>query len=55
MASLDQRYPDNAAGALLDVSFEWVLPGHGAWHRAESAATMRRDLEKCIRWMKEKL
>jgi len=40
---------------LLDFTFEWVLPGHGAWHRAESAAAMRRDLEGCIRWMKEKL
>jgi glyoxylase-like metal-dependent hydrolase (beta-lactamase superfamily II)/ferredoxin len=41
--------------ALLDFSFEWVLPGHGAWHRAASAAAMRRDLEGCIRWMREKL
>ena len=40
---------------LLDFSFEWVLPGHGAWHRAESPAAMRRDLEECIRWMKGKL
>jgi glyoxylase-like metal-dependent hydrolase (beta-lactamase superfamily II)/ferredoxin len=37
---------------LLDFSFEWVLPGHGAWHRAESAAAMRRELERCVRWMK---
>ncbi len=27
---------------LLDYSFEWVLPGHGQWHRAESA-------ERCAR------
>jgi glyoxylase-like metal-dependent hydrolase (beta-lactamase superfamily II)/ferredoxin len=40
---------------LLDFSFEWVLPGHGAWRHAASAAAMKRDLEKCIRWMKEKL
>jgi glyoxylase-like metal-dependent hydrolase (beta-lactamase superfamily II) len=40
---------------LLDFSFEWVLPGHGAWHRAASAAAMRRDLERCIRWMRETL
>jgi glyoxylase-like metal-dependent hydrolase (beta-lactamase superfamily II)/ferredoxin len=39
---------------LLDFSFEWVLPGHGAWHRAESPAEMRRDLERCISWMKER-
>ena len=40
---------------LLDFSFEWVLPGHGAWHRAESPSAMRRDLEACVRWMKGKL
>jgi glyoxylase-like metal-dependent hydrolase (beta-lactamase superfamily II) len=38
---------------LLDFSFEWVLPGHGGWHHADSPATMRRDLERCVRWMKE--
>jgi glyoxylase-like metal-dependent hydrolase (beta-lactamase superfamily II)/ferredoxin len=38
---------------LLDFRFEWVLPGHGAWHRADSAAAMRRELEKCVAWMKE--
>jgi glyoxylase-like metal-dependent hydrolase (beta-lactamase superfamily II) len=38
---------------LLDYPFEWVLPGHGAWHHAESPAVMRRELEKCVRWMKE--
>jgi glyoxylase-like metal-dependent hydrolase (beta-lactamase superfamily II)/ferredoxin len=37
---------------LLDFSFEWVLPGHGARHRAESAAAMRRDVEACVAWMK---
>ncbi len=37
---------------LLDYSFEWVLPGHGsAWH-APSAAAMRRELERCIAWMR---
>jgi len=39
---------------LLDYSFEWVLPGHGAWHRAESAASMRRELERCVEWMRTK-
>jgi len=39
---------------LLDYSFEWVLPGHGGWHRAESAAEMRRELERCVAWMKGK-
>jgi glyoxylase-like metal-dependent hydrolase (beta-lactamase superfamily II) len=37
---------------LLDYSFEWVLPGHGSWHRAESPAAMRRELEGCVAWMK---
>ncbi len=37
---------------LLDFRFEWVLPGHGAWHRAESAAAMRREVERCVAWMK---
>lgn len=37
---------------LLDYSFEWVLPGHGEWHRAESPAAMRRELERCVAWMK---
>ena len=37
---------------LLDFSFEWVLPGHGAWRRFESAAEARRELERCVRWMK---
>ena len=39
---------------LLDHRFEWVLPGHGSWYRADSAATMRRELEKCVAWMKRK-
>jgi glyoxylase-like metal-dependent hydrolase (beta-lactamase superfamily II) len=38
---------------LLDFSFEWVLPGHGGWHHADSPAAMRRELERCVRWMKE--
>jgi hypothetical protein len=37
---------------LLDFSFEWVLPGHGGRHHAESPAAMRRELEACVRWMK---
>ncbi|HEX8719222.1 MAG TPA: MBL fold metallo-hydrolase [Pyrinomonadaceae bacterium] len=36
---------------LLDYGFEWVLPGHGRIHHAD-AATMRAELEKCVRWMK---
>ncbi|HVQ53629.1 MAG TPA: MBL fold metallo-hydrolase [Thermoanaerobaculia bacterium] len=37
---------------LLDFSFEWVLPGHGGWHRAESPAAMRRGVEQCIAAMR---
>jgi glyoxylase-like metal-dependent hydrolase (beta-lactamase superfamily II) len=41
---------------LLDSSyrFQWVLPGHGAWYRAESPAAMRRELERCVAWMKNR-
>ena len=39
---------------LLDYSFEWVLPGHGERYRAESPAAMRRQLERCIAWMKKR-
>src|SRR5712692_7492809 len=39
---------------LLDYSFEWVLPGHGAWHRADDAAAMHRELEACVEWMRKK-
>jgi glyoxylase-like metal-dependent hydrolase (beta-lactamase superfamily II)/ferredoxin len=39
---------------LLDFQFEWVLPGHGEWHRAASAAEMRRELEDCVKWMRTK-
>ena len=39
---------------LLDFRFEWVLPGHGSWYRAESPAAMRRELEACVAWMKER-
>ena len=37
---------------LLDHRFEWVLPGHGGWHRAASAAEMRREVERCVAWMR---
>ncbi|PYQ14702.1 MAG: MBL fold metallo-hydrolase [Acidobacteria bacterium] len=33
---------------LLDLRFEWVLPGHGGRYRAASAAAMRRELEGLI-------
>ena len=37
---------------LLDFRFEWVLPGHGASYRADSPASMRRELERCIAGMR---
>ena len=39
---------------LLDFDFEWVLPGHGASYRADSPEAMRRELERCVAWMKER-
>jgi glyoxylase-like metal-dependent hydrolase (beta-lactamase superfamily II) len=38
---------------LLDYRFQWVLPGHGAWHQAPSSAAMRREVERCVEWMKK--
>jgi glyoxylase-like metal-dependent hydrolase (beta-lactamase superfamily II)/ferredoxin len=35
---------------LLDLSFEWVLPGHGARHHA-APAVMHRELEDLVRRM----
>jgi glyoxylase-like metal-dependent hydrolase (beta-lactamase superfamily II)/ferredoxin len=37
---------------LLDYSFEWILPGHGSWWHAPSAAVMRNELEGCVAWMR---
>jgi len=37
---------------LLDHSFEWVLPGHGEWHHAESARAMRDEVERCVEHMR---
>ena len=39
---------------LLDYEFEWVLPGHGEIHHTD-AATMRRQLEECVAWMKTRI
>ena len=38
---------------LLDYNFEWVLPGHGQRYHASSPALMRRELERCVAWMKK--
>ena len=37
---------------LLDFRFEWVLPGHGWRYHASSPEAMRKELEKCVKWMK---
>ena len=39
---------------LLDYDFEWVLPGHGERFRADSPAAMRREVERCVAWMKRR-
>ena len=36
---------------LLDLRFEWVMPGHGRIHHA-AAAEMHEHLERCVAWMK---
>ena len=37
---------------LLDHRFRWVLPGHGGWHRFDSAEAARAELARCVAWMK---
>ena len=37
---------------LREHSFEWVLPGHGSWRRFESPGEARRELDRCVAWMK---
>jgi glyoxylase-like metal-dependent hydrolase (beta-lactamase superfamily II)/ferredoxin len=39
---------------LLDIRFEWVLPGHGGSKRFDSSAEARDELERCIAWMKSR-
>jgi len=39
---------------LLDYPFEWVLPGHGAWHHGASPDAMRDELARCVAWMKRR-
>ncbi|HUO83656.1 MAG TPA: MBL fold metallo-hydrolase [Thermoanaerobaculia bacterium] len=38
---------------LREISFEWVLPGHGRPVQLP-AARMREELERCIEWMKRR-
>ena len=37
---------------LLDFRFRWVLPGHGAWRRFETAEEARHAVADCVAWMK---
>lgn len=37
---------------LLDYNFTFILPGHGTPYQAESVDEMKRELEKCVKWMK---
>jgi glyoxylase-like metal-dependent hydrolase (beta-lactamase superfamily II)/ferredoxin len=39
---------------LLEHRFEWVLPGHGGWHHAPSAAAMRTEVERCVEDMRRR-
>ena len=36
---------------LLSFKFEWVLPGHGDMHHADTRS-MHAHLERCVSWMK---
>jgi len=47
------REQTNSMKRLLDLRFEWVLPGHG--RRAHlSAQQMHESLKDCIRWMESR-
>lgn len=35
----------SSMASLVDVPFEWVLPGHGKWHRSD-ASQNRREMEE---------
>lgn len=37
---------------LAAYSFEWVLPGHGRRHHADTE-TMQQDMQKCLTWMEK--
>ena len=39
---------------LPDFDFTLVLPGHGERFRAGSPATMRREVERCVAWMRRR-
>lgn len=39
---------------LLDLQFDWVLPGHGRRYQAESPAAMRREIAELVARMKRR-
>jgi glyoxylase-like metal-dependent hydrolase (beta-lactamase superfamily II)/ferredoxin len=39
---------------LLEFDFTLVLPGHGERFREGSPAAMRREIERCVAWMKRR-
>jgi len=39
---------------LLDLDFTLVLPGHGERFRTGSPAAMRREVERCVAWMRRR-
>ena len=38
--------------SLLDIPFEWVLPGHGGWKRFPDRKQAREALSRCVEWMR---
>ena len=40
----------NSMKKLANYSFEWVLPGHGHRHYADSI-TMQKQMQECVSWM----
>ncbi len=37
---------------LVDLDFEWILPGHGRRHHTDKDA-MKKAMRECVDWMKE--
>jgi glyoxylase-like metal-dependent hydrolase (beta-lactamase superfamily II)/ferredoxin len=40
-------------GRLANYSFEWVLPGHGRRHHADTE-TMQQQMQQCLQWMRSR-
>ncbi len=48
------REQTRSMARLLDLRFEWVLPGHGRIGHG-TAEQMHHELQKCVEWMRNKL